>query len=70
MTPYERLLAEDIPTRPPAPPKPSTEPWTPEEQAQHLADLNAALNGWHWEGDTSLSTKRRHLRLLRRGQAA
>ncbi|MFL4904641.1 hypothetical protein ACJ6WF_16005 [Streptomyces sp. MMS24-I2-30] len=41
MTPYERLLAEAIPTRPPA--KPPGEPWTPEEQAQHLADLEAEL---------------------------
>lgn len=70
MTPYERLLAEDIPTRPAPAPKPSAEPWTPEEQAQHWADLQDAITGWHWEGDTSLSTKRRHLRLIRRAQAA
>jgi len=69
MTPYERLMAESIPTRP-ARPKPANEPWTPEEQAKHWADLNEAIAGWHWEGDTSLSAKRRHLRLVRQATAA
>jgi hypothetical protein len=41
VSPLERLLQEAIPTRPPA--KPLHEPWTPEEQAQHLADLAAEL---------------------------
>jgi hypothetical protein len=50
VTPLERLLLEAIPTRPasalkPAP-KPAAEPWTPEEQAQHRADLDEALDGW------------------------
>lgn len=71
MTPYERLLQEDIPTRPAPPPEPSPpRPWTPEEQAQHWADLQGAVADWHWEGDTSLSKKRRHLRLLRQADAA
>lgn len=70
MTPYERLLTETIPTRPAPAPKPVSEPWTPEEQAQHWADLQEAIRDWHWEGDTSLSKKRRHLRLVRRGEAA
>lgn len=70
MNAYERLLAESIPTRPPPPPKPATEPWTPAEQAQHWADLQTAIADWHWEGDTSLSKKRRHLRLLRQQDAA
>ncbi|MGW1158450.1 hypothetical protein ACWD5Q_06655 [Streptomyces sp. NPDC002513] len=47
MTPYERLLAEAIPTRPPA--KPPHDPWTPDEQAQHLADLEAELAAIHRE---------------------
>lgn len=68
MTPLERLLQEDIPTRPTPPPP--HRPWTPEEQAQHWADLNEAISGWHWQGDTSLSKKRRHLRLIRQGEAA
>lgn len=70
MNALERLLAEDIPTRP-APAPPSTpRPWTPEEQAQHLADLIEAVSDWHWEDDTSLSAERRHLRLVRRAEAA
>lgn len=69
MNAFERLMAETIPTRP-APPQPSNRPWTPEEQAKHWADLNEALAGWHWEGDTSLSAKRRHLRLVRQADAA
>lgn len=46
LTPYERLMAERIPTRPPPPPgrKPELparpiEPWTPEEQDEHWAEL-------------------------------
>ncbi|MFD9276854.1 hypothetical protein ACFWD7_06125 [Streptomyces mirabilis] len=71
MSAYARLMAEAIPTRlaPPANPVPGA-PWTPEQQAQHCADLIAALEGWHWEDDTSLSAKRRHLRLVRRAAAA
>ncbi len=40
MTPYERLMSEAIPTRPP---KPTYEPWTPEEQAAHREALDAEL---------------------------
>jgi len=52
-TPYERLMAEELPTgtfghaQPPKPRESHTRPWTPEEQAQHWADLATALNGWH-----------------------
>ncbi|NUS83702.1 MAG: hypothetical protein HOY75_13385 [Streptomyces sp.] len=70
MTPYERLMAEEIPTRPPPPAKPVSEPWTPEEQARHWADLNAALADWHWHDDTRVGQRRRHLRLLRETDAA
>ena len=62
-SPLERLMAETIPTRPPPPPKPQPparpiRSWTPEEQAQHWADLGAAIADWHWEDDP------RHLRLV------
>jgi hypothetical protein len=67
---YDRLMAEQIPTRPAPPSKPASEPWTPEEQARHWAELGEAIRGWHWEGDTSLSARRRHLRLVRRAEAA
>lgn len=70
MTPLERLLAETIPTRPPPAPPSTPRPWTPEEQARHWADLNEAIRDWHWEDDTSLSTTRRNLRLVRRATAA
>ncbi|MEV5957258.1 hypothetical protein AB0M11_26415 [Streptomyces sp. NPDC051987] len=77
MTPLERLLAEELPTgtfgHALPPPQPGHRPparWTPEEQAQHWADLGKALQGWHWQDDTSLSKKRRHLRLVRRAEAA
>ncbi|BCM70904.1 hypothetical protein L0F81_25035 [Streptomyces tricolor] len=50
MTPYERLMAEAIPTGTFGHVRPargsSTEPapaWTPEEQAAHRAELEAAL---------------------------
>lgn len=63
LNPLERLLLEAIPTRP-APalkttPKPAAEPWTPEEQAQHRADLLEALDGWRYD-----RPRRRHLRLV------
>lgn len=75
MTPYERLMAEAIPVRPPpAEPRPQSVPagyrWTPEEQDQHWAELNDAIRDWRWEGDTSLSAKRRHLRVAREAPAA
>ncbi|MGW4670120.1 hypothetical protein [Streptomyces sp. NPDC004324] len=71
MTPLERLLVESIPTRPAPPqdPAPRTA-WTPEQQAAHRADLLEALHNWHWTDDTSLSTQRRHLRLIRQTEAA
>jgi hypothetical protein len=60
-------MQEAIPTRPPA--KPPHEPWTPEEQAQHRADLDAALKGWHWQDDTRISRRRRRLHLVRDSDA-
>lgn len=55
-TPYERLMAEAIPVRPPA--KPPNEPWTPEEQAQHVADLLEALDGWHSQDPRDIRKRR------------
>lgn len=67
----ERLLTESIPRRPAPPKDPGPyPPWTPEQQAEHRADLLDALHNWHWEDDTSLSATRRHLRLIRRADAA
>ncbi|MGW0577333.1 hypothetical protein ACWD25_15450 [Streptomyces sp. NPDC002920] len=70
MTPLERLLAESIPTGtfghapPPPPPEPRPiRPWTPEEQAQHRADLLTALDGWVWDEDER-ADQRRHLRAV------
>ena len=69
-TPYERLIAEELPTGtfghalpPPEPPPRPITPWTPEEQAQHLADLLAALDGWVWDEEDRAET-RRQLRLV------
>lgn len=79
MTPLERLLAEAIPTgtfghaRPPAPVRREVGSWTPEEQAAHRAELDAALDGWqsddeHDERKRTYSRKRarehRHLRVV------
>lgn len=57
MTPYARLFAEDTPT--PPPPIPAITPCTPEEQAQHRAELLAALADWTWTDETRISTTRR-----------
>lgn len=61
MNAYERLLAESIPTgtfghaQPPSAQPRTRRPWTPEEQAQHRADLEAALDAHETRGP------RRHL---------
>lgn len=68
MTPLERLMAEDIPVRPAPPPPPG--PWTPEQQAQHRAELLEALHDWHWQDDTRVGKRRQHLRLVRQADAA
>jgi hypothetical protein len=70
---YERLMAEAIPTGtfghalPPRPRegRPATA-WTPEEQAQHVADLLAALSGWESQDAPDVRKRERHhLRLVR-----
>jgi hypothetical protein len=70
VTPLERLMQEAIPVRPTPAAKPAHEPWTPEEQAQHRADLDAAIRDWHWHDDTRVGQRRRHLRLIRQQNAA
>ena len=70
MTPLERLLAEELPTgtfghalppKPrPAEQLPYVSRWTPEEQTQHLAELNAALDGWQDPGDRASRDRNRH----------
>jgi hypothetical protein len=79
MTPLERLLAEELPTgtfghaRPPAPDRRLARPWTPEEQAEHRAVLEEALDGWqsddeHDQRKRAYSRDRarehRHLRVI------
>ncbi|MEV0691809.1 hypothetical protein [Streptomyces sp. NPDC050388] len=70
MTPYERLMAEEIPTgtfghaRPPRPQERHARPWTPKEQAQHLAELNAALDGWQDTSERAQQKRVRHLHLI------
>lgn len=71
MTPYERLMAEAIPTRPTPPPSPCPpRPWTAEEQAQHWNELGEAITDWHWADDTRVGRRRAHLQLVRRAEAA
>jgi len=65
VTPMERLMQEAIPTRPTPAPKPPHEPWTPEEQARHWAELGEAIADWHWHDDTRVGQRRQHLQLLR-----
>jgi hypothetical protein len=77
MTPYERLMAEAIPTgtfgraRPTAVRNAEPAPaWTPEEQARHRAELDAALNGFELRDEYAehkrdrYREKRTHLRLV------
>ena len=66
MTPYERLLAEEIPTGTfghAAPPPPGPRRWTAIEQAEHRRTLDEALDSWEWNRDER-RTERRHLRLV------
>ncbi|MET9150008.1 hypothetical protein ABZX82_01815 [Streptomyces griseoflavus] len=77
MTPYERLMAEAVPTgtfgharptrRQHAEPAPA---WTPAQQARHRAELEAALDGFELDDDYAshkrdrYREKRAHLRLI------
>ncbi|MFF3928194.1 hypothetical protein [Streptomyces hirsutus] len=58
MTPYERLMAEAVPTgtfgraRPVQGRRTESAPaWRPEEQARHRAELEAALNGFELDDE-------------------
>ncbi|MEU9670362.1 hypothetical protein AB0E25_33275 [Streptomyces bobili] len=55
-------MQEAIPVRPA--PKPADEPWTPAEQARHLAELEAALDGWHSTDHRDTRKRVRHLRVV------
>jgi hypothetical protein len=63
-------MQEAIPVRPAPPAKPAHEPWTPEEQAQHRADLDAAIADWHSTDHRDIRKRVRHLRLIRQQNAA
>jgi hypothetical protein len=75
VTPLERLYAEEIPTGTFGDAQPTTRrsqshprPWSATIQAQHRADLIAALDGWEWH-DTYTEARRhrdqrRHLRAI------
>lgn len=65
MTPYERLLAEQIPTgtfgdaRPPT--DPASRAWTAQEQLDHRRTLDNALDGWEYAEHTRQPATTRHL---------
>lgn len=74
---YERLMAEAIPTgtfgraRPAQPRRGEQAPaWTPEEQARHRAELDAALDGFELDDEYASHKRERyrqqraHLRLV------
>jgi hypothetical protein len=78
MTPYERLMAEAIPTgtfggaRPPKPRRPAAAtapPWTPEQQAQHVATLLEELDGWEWHDDYADAKRERDQERYQRERA-
>jgi len=52
VTPIERTLAEQWPDGTFAGPRPRQPSWTPEQQAQHRADLANALDDWAWDEET------------------
>lgn len=57
-------------------PQPSQSAWTVDQQAKHLAELAAALDGFELDDDYAkrkrdrYQEQRAHLRLVRRGEAA
>lgn len=53
--PVQRRSLPPLPERPPE--RRLIRPWTPEEQAQHLADLEAALSTW--QDKTEAADRRR-----------
>lgn len=82
MTPLERLMAEAVPTGTFGRARParrlqaeSAQRWTPQQQAAHLAELEAALDGFELDDDYAAHKRdryrqqRAHLRVID-GQAA
>ena len=67
MNPYERLMAEAIPTGhfgyPPPPSDPHKRPWTALEQAEHRQTLDEALNGWTDPSERATRDRHRPRRL-------
>jgi hypothetical protein len=49
VTALERTLAEAQPDGTFGGTRTRPAPWTPDEQARHYADLEAALTGWEWD---------------------
>lgn len=83
MNAYEKLMAEAIPTgtfgraRPARRQETAPAPaWTPEEQAAHRAELDAALDGFELDDDYASNKRdryreqRAHLRLVAANPAA
>jgi hypothetical protein len=58
VSPLERTLAEAQPDGTFGGPRTPATPWTPDEQARHYADLEAALNGWEWDRPTRRQASR------------
>lgn len=65
MTPYERLLAEQIPTGQFGGERPAAGTWSSVSQAQHRANMEHALDGWEYAEDTREPTSTRHLHAVR-----
>ncbi|MFD4263961.1 hypothetical protein ACFWR9_41755 [Streptomyces sp. NPDC058534] len=64
-------MAEEIPTGTFGHPRPHTSPWSPQEQAQHRAELLAALNSWQDPSKHATRDRNRHrthLRLIQPNQ--
>jgi hypothetical protein len=65
---YERLLAEELPTGTfghALPPPSGPRAWTALEQAEHVAVLLEAVNGWQSDDERDIRKRdRHHLRLV------
>jgi len=62
VTPYERLMAEALPTGTfghAVPPASGPRPWTALEQAEHRRVLDEALNGWTDTSEEATRDRRR-----------
>ncbi len=59
MTPYERLMAEALPTGKFGGDRPAPAEWTPIQQAQHVADLLAELDRFEWQDEYAEAKRER-----------